>query len=44
MSLPAPYADHPWWLLAVVATAVVLVLWIAIGQAVLERETGANRG
>jgi hypothetical protein len=37
MSLPAPYATHPWWLVAILASVVVLVIWIAGGQAFLER-------
>jgi hypothetical protein len=37
MSLPAPYGSHPWWLVAILATVVVLVAWAAGGQAFLER-------
>jgi hypothetical protein len=37
MSLPAPYAAHPWWLAAVIVTVVVVLVWIAAGQAFLER-------
>jgi hypothetical protein len=42
MSLPTPYGTHPWWLVAVLATMITLVAWIAVGQAVLERRDGED--
>ncbi len=39
-AVPAPFADHPLWLLGVLAVSCGALVWIAAGQWILDRRHG----